>query len=601
MTFKIITLLALSSLCPAAIHAAPATTPPTDNAAAAAQSVDPHATETKAERDKRMGWWRKARFGMFIHWGLYAVPAGVWQGKEIGGIGEWIMNNAKIPVADYAALAPQFNPTQFNADQWVGIAKAAGMKYIVMTAKHHEGFAMFHTHTDGYNIYDATPFKRDPIEEMAAAAKKAGIKFGVYYSQAQDWHHPGGAAYGGHWDPAQDGDLHQYVRTIAAPQVTELLTKYHPAILWWDTPVDMSREDILALTAAFSKDPGLVANNRLGNGVPGDTQTPEQTIPPNGFPGKDWETCMTINDTWGYKTNDTNFKSTATLLHNLIDIASKGGNYLLNVGPEPTGVIPPPEVQRLKEMGVWLQGHGESIYGTTTGPYKRLPFDGRCTVKGDTLYLNVFTWPDAGLTLKGLLTPIKSVETLPTRQKLDVQKDADGIIHISKPDQLDTFSTTVALKLAGPPVVSEEELALVPGADGAYTLGATDATLEGSTIQVENSGGNANIGFWMNPQDAPHWKVTVPAAQAGTYSAKMEYSCQPGSEGAVLTLQVDGAPSGVTGTVQKTTGWGDYTTAALDGTLHLTAGTHIIRLMPGAKTGVAVMNLRRLMLVPAGK
>ena len=339
----------------------------------ALKSVDPNANESRAHRDARMKWWREARFGMFIHWGLYAVPSGTWNGARTKNIGEWIMHDLKIPVSEYTALTQQFNPTQFNAEQWVGIAKEAGMKYIVMTAKHHEGFAMFHSKADNFNIYDATPFKRDPIEEMSEACKKVGIKFGVYYSQAQDWHHAGGGAYGGHWDTAQDGDLHEYVKKIAAPQVKELITKYKPAVLWWDTPVDMSADDIKALTAAFPSEPWLIANNRLGNGVPGDTETPEQFIPATGFPGKDWETCMTINDTWGYKSFDKNFKSADLLLRNLIDIASKGGNYLLNVGPEPTGLIPQPEVDRLKIIGEWLEKNGDSIYGTSASPFKKAP------------------------------------------------------------------------------------------------------------------------------------------------------------------------------------------------------------------------------------
>ncbi|RYE36411.1 MAG: alpha-L-fucosidase, partial [Hyphomicrobiales bacterium] len=189
--------------------------------AAGAQAQNPHAGETTKERDARMKWWREARFGMFIHWGLYAEPAGVWNGRRTDGIGEWIMQNLKIPVDDYAKLKDTFNPTGFDAARWVSVAKAAGMKYVVMTAKHHDGFALFHT-ADPFGIAN-TPFKRDPIAEMAAACKKAGLKFGVYYSQAQDWHHAGGGAYGGNWDPKQNGDLHAYVRNVAAPQIKELL------------------------------------------------------------------------------------------------------------------------------------------------------------------------------------------------------------------------------------------------------------------------------------------------------------------------------------------------------------------------------------------
>ena len=568
--------------------------------AARAQAIGPHADETKAQRDARMHWWRQAKFGMFIHWGLYAHYAGSYQGKPTGSIGEWIMHNEKIPVADYAAGAKQFDPEQFNADTWVSIAKAAGMKYIVMTAKHHEGFAMFHTATDGYNIYDATPFKRDPIAEMAAACKKQGIKFGVYYSQAQDWHHKGGAAYGGHWDTAQDGDLDAYVKTIAAPQVRELLTKYHPAVLWWDTPVAMSQEDIQALTAAFPDDPGLIVNNRLGNGVGGDTETPEQHIPATGFKGRDWETCMTINNTWGYKAQDTNFKSTADLLHNLIDIASKGGNYLLNVGPTGEGVIPAPEVERLAQMGKWLKVNGESVYGTTASPFKRLPFDGRATVKENTLYLNVFAWPESGLTLTGLETRVTGAKTLASGQALTIQKASDGMLTISKPSAVDPVSTVVALTLAGPPTVREASAAPIsPEADGAFALKASEATVNGDTAQLEGDGDSTNIGFWTNAKDAVQWTVNVPASNAATYTAKMEYACPGAISGGAFKVQIDGVNSGVTGTVGKTAGWTDYQAMPLNGTLTLTTGTHVVKVVPITMPGYAVMNLRRITLVPS--
>src|SRR5262249_15114809 len=197
---------------------------------------------------------------------------------------------------------------------------------------------------------------------------------------------------------------------------------------------------------------------------------------------------MTINDTWGYKSDDTNFKSTEELLHNLIDIASKGGNYLLNVGPDATGVIPAPEVERLRGMGSWLKRNGEAIYGTTASPYRRLPFDGRCTVKGNMLYLHVFSWPDAGLALPGLQTPVEGAKALATGEKLDVTKAADGTLTIEKPAKLDPVATVVALRLSGPPVVQEAEFALAPRADGSFALRAADAELDGEGIQLEGSG-----------------------------------------------------------------------------------------------------------------
>lgn len=557
-----------------------------------AQSLDPNAGETKEHRDARMKWWREARFGMFIHWGLYAQLAGEYNGKRTPSIGEWIEHDLKIPIATYKSLATRFDPEQFNADQWVSIAKAAGMKYIVMTSKHHEGFAMFHSHSDPFNIFDATPFKRDPIAEMSAACRKQGLKFGVYYSQAQDWNHPGGAAYGGHWDPAQDGDLHEYVRKVAAPQVEELLTRYHPAILWWDTSVDMSPEDIRELTAHFKDDPGLIANNRLGNGVPGDTETPEQYIPPTGFPGRDWETCMTMNDTWGYKSFDTNFKSTVQLVKNLIDIASKGGNYLLNVGPEPTGLIPQPEVDRLASMGEWLKKNGASIYGTTASPYKRLPFDGRATVRGNTLYLNVFNWPSNGLTLSGLQTPVRGAVVVATGERLTVEKGANGVLSISRPTVLNPISTAIALNLEALPVVIEPEYLLAPESNGNFLLNANDAKLNGSEIQVEN-GRRGNVGYWTNASDSVEWKVKSPA---GSYAVSLDYSCEPGSEGSTFEVLVDGNGTGITGTVPKTASWQEYKSLPLDGTLNLAEGPHVIRIVPRTKPGLAVMNLRRVVL-----
>ena len=247
-----------------------------------------------------MAWWREARFGMFIHWSLFAAPEGTWQGNQTGGLGEWIMHDLKIPVADYKALAATFNPTQFDADKWVALAKAAGMKYIIITAKHHDGFAMFKSKADPFNIVDATPYKRDPMKALAAACQKYGIKLGFYYSQDQDWTAPGGAAFSGHWDPkAQDGDFARYLATKSIPQIKELLTNYQPfpAVVWFDTPTgDMTPALAAKIRAVLNEHPKLIWNNRLGGGEPGDTETPEGVIPANGYP-RDWETCMNINDT----------------------------------------------------------------------------------------------------------------------------------------------------------------------------------------------------------------------------------------------------------------------------------------------------------------
>ena len=319
-------------------------------------------SETKEERNRRMAWWHEARFGMFIHFGLYAVPAGEWNGKKIPGIGEWIMNRAKISVKDYEKLAERFNPVKFDAEEWVELAKEAGMKYIVITSKHHDGFAMYHSKASPYNIVDATPFDRDPLKELSEACGKHGIKLGFYYSQAQDWHHPGGA--GNTWDREMPRvSMEEYLREKAAPQVREILTEYGDiAILWWDTPRNMTKERADMLRPLIELMPGLITNNRLGGGYPGDYDTPEQYIPGGGSGDRDWETCMTMNDTWGFKSYDHNWKSTEDLIRKLADIVSKGGNFLLNVGPTAEGLIPEPSVARLKEIGKWLKVNGDSIY-----------------------------------------------------------------------------------------------------------------------------------------------------------------------------------------------------------------------------------------------
>jgi len=434
-------------------------------------------TETTPQRDARMQWWREARFGMFIHWGLYSIPAGTWNGKQAPGIGEWIMNTESIPVAQYKALASQFNPTRFSAHDIVALAKSAGMKYIIITAKHHDGFAMFDSKANSFNIVDATPFHRDPIRELAIECKKQGIKLGFYYSQDQDWTAPGGAAYKTgdhqpptfHWDLAQNGSFDTYLQTKAIPQIKELLNNYgeFPAIVWFDTPTsDMTPARAAEIVTLLNQHPNLIWNNRLGGGYDGDTETPEQRIPPQGFPGRDWESCMTINDTWGYKSYDANFKSTETLLHNLIDIASKGGNYLLNVGPDSQGIVPGPEVQRLLAIGKWLSVNGEAIYGTgptlfgaEAGSFSSTEKDEngkpvfvpnwswRSTTAHGKIYIEIFQWPSGSFHLDTLPRKIISAYLLAdkTRKPLPISSSAKGI-DIRLPERpVDPIATVVVL------------------------------------------------------------------------------------------------------------------------------------------------------------
>lgn len=445
--------------------------------------------ESRDEKAARMAWWREARFGMFIHWGVYSVPAGVYHGEPVSGIGEWIMHAAKIPAAEYRQYASQFNPVKYDPDAWVRLAREAGMKYVVITSKHHDGFALFDSQVTTWDVVDATPYGRDLLRPLAEACQRHGLRLGFYYSQAQDWNHPGGAAMGGHWDKAQDGDMDAYIRDIAAPQVREVLTKYGPvAVLWWDTPVDMTKARADELLPLLDLQAGIIQNNRLGGGYSGDTETPEQFIPPTGFPDRDWETCMTMNDTWGFKSADANWKSAETLIRNLVDIASKGGNYLLNVGPTPEGLIPEPSVERLKAIGRWMNVNHDAIYATQASPFKALPW-GRCTMKpipgGHRLYFHVFDWPrDGRLVVPGIQNEARQAFLLsaPQAGPLPVSRKEDALVVQAPTQPPDPVAGVVVVDVQGrldichPPTFASETRSFVDALE--VTLQSTQAGVE---------------------------------------------------------------------------------------------------------------------------
>lgn len=422
----------------------------------------------------RMAWWRADRFGMFIHWGLYAVPAGEYQGKQQKGIGEWIMNTARIPRAEYETFAPQFNPQAYDADAWVRMAKYAGMKYIVITSKHHDGFCLFDASNTAYDIVDGTPYGKDLLQALSAACQRHGVKFCTYYS-IMDWHHPAqlpAKMDNGRpvWNPTRVEDSQKAAYTqYMKKHLRALITEYKTHVLWFDgewpkwwTDVD-GRELYQWL---LDLNPRLIVNNRVGAGrtgmagftkeglFAGDFGTPEQEIPHTGV-DSDWESCMTMNDTWGYKSSDHNWKSTETLIQNLVDIASKGGNYLLNVGPKADGSFPRATVDRLRDIGDWMAVNGESLYGTQAALFK--PKWGRVTRKDGTLYLHVFDWPQNGkLSLPALSNAINRVSLLAQPESpLEIDTTGDSwTIRVPK-TAVDAIDTVVAIDVEGMPELDD--------------------------------------------------------------------------------------------------------------------------------------------------
>jgi alpha-L-fucosidase len=461
-------------------------------------AVGPTPVRTAA-RDTRLDWWREARFGMFIHFGLYAVPAGEWNGRT--DYGEWIRNNAKIPLDTYDQFRARFNPEAFDAAAWARQARRAGMRYLVITTKHHDGFGLFDSKQTDFTVM-STPFHRDLLKELADACRREGLRIGWYYS-IMDWHHPDYLPRRD-WekDRSSDGaDFERYVAYMKA-QLRELLTNYGPIdVLWFDgewerTWTPARGKDLYAYVRSLQ--PGIVINNRVGKSGGtfgrsgeaerlGDFGTPEQEVPATGTPGVDWETCMTMNRNWGYNRADKDFKSAPDLIRMLADIASKGGNLLLNVGPTSEGVFPQESVERLDAIGRWMSVNGESIYGTQASPFTRLPW-GRATQKrlpgGVTrLYLHVFKWPaDGRLVVDDLLNlPTRAflLSDLKERELQTSRSDTALVLSVPK-DAPDPTDSVVVLDVVGRPDVN-----LAPTISAAADI-FTDALVVSITLDRDN-------------------------------------------------------------------------------------------------------------------
>jgi alpha-L-fucosidase len=431
--------------------------------------------ESLKTHEQRIQWWRDAKFGMFIHWGVYSLPGGEWKGKKVSGYAEHLMRKEKIPRAEYLQLAHQFNPVQFNAEEWVKNAKNAGMNYLIITAKHHDGFAMYDSKVSDFNIIQQTPWKHDPMADLSAACRKYGLKFGFYYSHAFDWEHPD--APGNDWEYKNPGgdlnlfdgrtwyDLHpellpkavKYVDEKAIPQIKELLVKYHPDILWFDTPQKLPlSENIRILKAIRETDPGVVVNGRLVRGpnnlMMGDYKNtgdrPAEFAPVTG----DWEAIPTTNESYGYSKFDDSHKPVGFFIQLLAKAASRGGNLLMNIGPMGNGAFDVKDVNILKGIGSWIDKNRESIYQTQPSP---LPLQswGVVTMKKNLVYLHVFNWPpDGRLLVGGIKSNINKAYLLTdkTQKKLPVQfLKTSGIVVSVAEAAPDASNTVIVLDMKG--------------------------------------------------------------------------------------------------------------------------------------------------------
>lgn len=467
--------------------------------------------ETKRQKDKRMAWWREARFGMFVHWGPYSALGGHYTGPtslqtnekhpwieadgmikdyyscyrpewvssdgsiktnpatgkpyKRGQYAEWIMFAAQIPRDEYLKRAKEdFKAEKFDAKEWVRMAKEAGMKYIVITSKHHDGIALLNTPV-GHTIFKDTDIRRDILKELVNEARKAGLKIGFYYSQALDWNNPGGMG----WIPQNDApnreasyaDKAKYTDEIVIPHLHTIINDYKVDLIWWDMGASSAPEFKYRMMKAIKNISGterLIFNDRMEDKLTGDFKTPEQSIPdmPSNGDGTDWETCMTLNDNWGYAAHDVRWKTTEDVLQKLIDIASKGGNYLLNIGPKADGTFPTESINCLKEVGSWMKVNSEAIYGTIPSPFVSQLDLGRATRKEvdgkQLLYLHVFTqyWPkDGKLLVPDFGSGIKRAYLLIDAKKTSLPIDEMGDNHIfSLPlDAPDKISTTIVVEI----------------------------------------------------------------------------------------------------------------------------------------------------------
>jgi alpha-L-fucosidase len=619
--------LLLASVCAALVVSAQPADPRTRLLAEDRVARETWMPKAQATRAERVTWWRDSRFGMFIHWGVYSGLAGEWKGEPVKGYAEHIMRIKRIPRQVYLdEVVHAFNPTAFDANAWASLAKRAGMKYLVITSKHHDGFAMFDSQVSPYNIVQATPFKRDPMKELREACQRQGIKFGFYYSHAWDWEHPD--APGNDWDydnPAGDKQLHggarwfeqnpdlvardeHYVATKAIPQVKELIAKYHPDILWFDTPSKQPPFlNLRVLNAVRQADPSVIVNSRIITGVDkamggdynyGDylstADRPAEFRPVEG----DWEGIPTTNESYGYHKSDRSHKPASHFIQLLAKAAAKGGNLMLNIGPMGDGRVDPADVSILEGIGTWLTANGESIYGTSRSP---LPVQswGAITAaraSGQRLYLHVFDWPssdDRALLVAGLQSNIRKAYLLSDKQQkpLAVRRVNADDVAITLPNAApDRVDTVIVAELDGP---ARAEPSLLLRARGETLLHVFDGTLTGDGARYDDGKANRDcVTEWKGSGATVTWKVRVTEPLRMTIAA--DYAASE-KHGGAFVVRVDDQT--IEAKVERTGADQQFARREV-GTLTLQPGHHTITVTPTRIDG-ELMRLRGLRWTPA--